>query len=145
MQAGVNSVLPSLPVTASERDNKEGDVSDNNFDDKKGMFSYSAVSSPLDRSERFTLHSLADLFIPTPNPFLWEAFSHAAITGEDYSLTFPSPSNQVLIYTAEWPGASWREQKCINFETVEKGIRTWALDCESCILQLSYCCKASSK
>ena len=35
---------------------------------------YSAVSSPLDRSKHFTLHSLADLFIPTPTQLLWEAF-----------------------------------------------------------------------
>ena len=47
-----------------------------------GMFLYSAVSSPLDRSKRFTFHPLADLFIPTPT-------SHAAIPREDYSLTFP--------------------------------------------------------
>ena len=30
------------------------------------MFLYSAVSSPLACSKRFTLHSLADLFIPIP-------------------------------------------------------------------------------
>ena len=40
----------------------------------KGMFLYSTVSSPLDRSERFTLRPLADLFIPTPTRLLWEAF-----------------------------------------------------------------------
>ena len=28
------------------------------------MFLYSAVSSPLDSSKRFTLHPLADLFVP---------------------------------------------------------------------------------
>ena len=50
------------------------------------MFSYSAVSSPLERSKRFTLHPLADWFIPTPTRLLWEAF---AIMSEDYSLTFP--------------------------------------------------------
>ena len=44
------------------------------------MFSYSAVSSSLDRSERFTLRPLEDLFIPTPTRLLWEAFSHAVIT-----------------------------------------------------------------
>ena len=32
----------------------------------KGIFFYSAVSRPLDRSKRFTLHPLADLFIQTP-------------------------------------------------------------------------------
>ena len=40
----------------------------------KGMLLRSAVSSPLDRSNRFTLHSLADMFIPTPTRLLWEAF-----------------------------------------------------------------------
>ena len=40
----------------------------------KGMFLYSAVSCPLDRSKRFTLHPLADLFNPTPTRLLWEAF-----------------------------------------------------------------------
>ena len=40
----------------------------------KGMVLYSAVSSPLDRSKRFTLHPLADLFIPTPTRLLLEEF-----------------------------------------------------------------------
>ena len=30
----------------------------------------------------FTLHPLADLFIPRPFQLLWEAFSHAAITAQ---------------------------------------------------------------
>ena len=58
----------------------------------KGMFLYSAVSSPLDYSPRFARHPLSDLFIPTQTRLLGEAFSHAAITREDYSLTFPPPS-----------------------------------------------------
>ena len=41
---------------------------------KKGMFLYSAVSSPLDCSKRFTLHPLADLFIPAPTRLLRAAF-----------------------------------------------------------------------
>ena len=40
----------------------------------KGMFLYSAVLSPLDRSKRFTHYPLEDLFIPTPIRLLWEAF-----------------------------------------------------------------------
>ena len=41
----------------------------------KGMFVlYSAVSSPLDRPKCFTLHPLADLFIPTPTRLLREPF-----------------------------------------------------------------------
>ena len=34
--------------------------------------------------------------------------------------------NQVVIYTAEWTGASRRERKFPSFETVAKGIRTRA-------------------
>ena len=33
---------------------------------KKGMFLYSAASSPVDRSKRFALFPLANLFIPAP-------------------------------------------------------------------------------
>ena len=33
-----------------------------------------AVSSALDRSKRFILYHLADLFIPTPTRLLWKAF-----------------------------------------------------------------------
>ena len=40
----------------------------------KGMFLYSAVYSPSDRSEQFTHHPLSDLVIPTPTRHLWEAF-----------------------------------------------------------------------
>ena len=51
---------------------------------------------------------------------------------EDYSLTFPPSSiARVLIYTAEWTGASWIERKFPNFEMVAKGIRTRALSIAS--------------
>ncbi len=53
------------------------------------MFLYSAVSSLLDCSKRFTRHPLADLSVPAPTRLPWEAFSHAAIMRKDYSLTFP--------------------------------------------------------
>ena len=48
--------------------------------------------------------------------------------------------SQVLIYTAEWTGASWRERKCLIFETAAKRIRTrpGSLGWESAILPLSY-------
>ena len=39
--------------------------------------------------------------------------------------------SQILIYTAEWTGASWRERKCPIFETVAKGIRTRVLSIAS--------------
>ena len=34
--------------------------------------------------------------------------------------------NQTLIYAGKWTGASRRERKCPNFETVAKGIKTRA-------------------
>ena len=111
---------------------------------KKGIFLYSAVSSPLDRSKRFTL------FLP------WQTCSfrhqldssgkhscHAAITHKDY-ITHISTTAQILIYTAdwtEWPGASWREQKCPNFESVAKrNSIPGSPDCKSDILPLN--CRA---
>ena len=46
---------------------------------------------------------------------------------------------QVLIYTAEWTEASWRDRKCPNFETVAKrDLNIGSLDCESGSLPLSY-------
>ena len=57
-------------VRRTQRKNREGFL----VSGKKVVFLYSAVSSPLDRSKRFTLHALADLFIPTPAGLLWEAF-----------------------------------------------------------------------
>ena len=48
-----------------------------------GMFLYSEVSSPVDRSKRFTL-SLIDLFIPTPTcGFSGKHSSQAGITRQD--------------------------------------------------------------
>ena len=67
------------------------------------MFLYSAESSPLDCSE--PLH-----FAPWQSCSL-RLFTH--ISSTVYS--------QVLIYTAEWTEASWREQKFPNCEAVAKG------------------------
>ena len=58
---------------------------------------------------------LTDLFIPTPSilatqQFCAKIFIHISTTVHSH----------VLIYTAEWTEASWREQKCPNFETVAK-------------------------
>ena len=45
---------------------------------------------------------------------------------------------QVLIYMAEWTGASWREWKYQNFKTIAKLIRfIGSLGCESHVLPLS--------
>ena len=41
---------------------------------------YSAVSSPLDRSKRFTFCSLTQMFIATSTRLIWKHSSHAAIT-----------------------------------------------------------------
>ena len=53
------------------------------------MLLYSAVSGPLRAC--YTSPS-GKLFSPAPTLFLREAFSHAAITREDYSFTFPALS-----------------------------------------------------
>ena len=67
--------------------------------------------------------------------------SHAANTYEDYWCTLHMSTavySQLLIYTAEWTGASWRERKCPSFETLTKGDSDpGSLDCESSILPLS--------
>ena len=47
---------------------------------RKGLFLYSAVSSPWDCSKRFTIHPLADLFIPRPSH---SALSHTTITAQE--------------------------------------------------------------
>ena len=72
-----------------------------------------AVSGPLDRSKRFTLRHQFDFSGK-------HSSSHAAITREVYSLTFPPLS------IARYSFIQLRERKCPNFETVAKGIRTWA-------------------
>ena len=92
------------------------------------MFLYSVVSSPLDRSKRFTLilpwqtcsfrHQLG---------FSWKHSSHAAIAQRLLIHMSTTVYSQVLIYTAESTEAPWSERKCPNFETVAKGIRTRAL------------------
>ena len=46
-----------------------------NYNKKVKVCFYIAVSSPLDRSKRFTLHPMTDLFVPTPTRYLWEAFA----------------------------------------------------------------------
>ena len=67
------------------------------------MFLYSVVSSPLDRSKRFIL------FLPWYScsfrhelGFSWKHSSHAEITGNDYSLTFPPLSGTHLYRWVDW-------------------------------------------
>ena len=55
-----------------------GDLVDTTCKSKTGIgkFLYSAVSSTQDRSKRFTLYSVTDLFTQTPSRLLWEASSY---------------------------------------------------------------------
>ena len=91
----------------------------------KGMVLYSAVSSPLDRSKRFTLSSPGrPVHSDTVLGFSWKHSSHAAIAKRLFTHISTTVYSQVLIYTAESTEASWSERKCPNFETVTTGIRT---------------------
>ena len=64
----------------------------------------------------------------TNSPSIWEAFSNAPITARIQFTHISTPVySQMLLYTAAWTGASWRERKCPSFETAAKGIRTQAL------------------
>ena len=68
----------------------------------KGMFLYSAVSSPLDRSKRFTLSSHGrTVHSDTVLGFSWTHSSHAAIAQRLFTHISTTVYNQVLNYTAE--------------------------------------------
>ena len=75
----------------------------------------------LDRSNHFTLHPLADLFIPTQTRLLWKHSSHAAITRVNYSLTIPP------LYIARYPFIHRGENENAQISKRAKGIRTRAL------------------
>ena len=106
----------------------------------KGMVLYSAISSPLDRSKRFTLSSPGrPVHSNTVFGFSWKHSSHAAIAQRLFTHISTTVYSQVLIYTAESTEASWSERKCPNFETVTTGIRTRDLSIASpAFYQLSY-------
>ena len=106
----------------------------------KGMVLDSAVSSPLDRSKRFTLSSPGrPVHSDTVLGFSWKHSSHAAIAQRLFTHIATTVYSQVLIYTAESTEASWSERKCPNFETVTTRIRTRALSIASpAFYQLSY-------
>ena len=82
------------------------------------MLLYSVVSSPSDRS---TLHSLADLFIPIPNRQLREAFSHAAIAAITARILFP-----IARYSFIQLSELGRRGEKKKLETAAKVIRTEA-------------------
>ena len=99
----------------------------------KGMFLYSAVSSPLDRSKRFTLFAFPGRPVHSDTNMA-SAGSILAMQQlrNDYSLTFPplSVARYSFIKLSQ-QRRQWRERKCPNFETVAKGIRTRALSIAS--------------
>ena len=71
---------------------------------------------------------LAVRFIPKPTRLLWEAFSpRSNYERRQFTHISTTAYSQVLISTAEWSGASWRERKCPNSETVAKGVTELAL------------------
>ena len=73
----------------------------------KGMVLYSAVSSPLDRSKRFTLSSPGrPVHSDTVLGFSWKHSSHAAIAQRLFTHISTTVYRQVLIYTAESTEAS---------------------------------------
>ena len=86
----------------------------------KYTFLYSTVFTLLDRSKRFTLHTLADQFILAPTRLLWEEFSHAAITvNRLFTDTFPPlPFTQLselgCCEKNENAGASKKQQNGLN-------------------------------
>ena len=104
------------------------------------MVLYSAVSSLLDRSKRFTLSSPGrPVHSDTVLGFSGKHSSHAAIAQRLFTHISTTVYSQVLIYTAESTEASWSERKCPHFETVTTGIRTRALSIASpAFYQLSY-------
>ena len=108
----------------------------------KVVFLYSAVSSPLDRSKRFTLFALpgrpvhSDTNSASPRSIL----ARQQLRAKAKSLTFPplSVARYSFIQLSE-QGRQWRERKCPIFETVTKSdSNPGSLDCESGILPLSY-------
>ena len=73
----------------------------------KGVVLYSAVSSPLDRSKRFTLSSSGrPVHSDTVLGFSWKHSSHAAIAQRLFTRISTTVYSQVLIYTAESTEAS---------------------------------------
>ena len=74
---------------------------------KEGMVLNSAVSSPLDRSKRFTLSSPGrPVHSDTVLGFSWKHSSHAAIAQRLFTHISTTLYSQVLIYTAESTEAS---------------------------------------
>ena len=108
----------------------------------KGSFLYCAVSSPLDRSRRFTLFALPDrpVHSDTNSASLGSILAMQHLRAKTKSLTFPplSIARYSFIQQSQL-GHQWRERKCPIFEMVAKGdSNPDSLDCETGILPLSY-------
>ena len=106
-----------------------------------GMLLYSAVSRPLDRSKRFTLflpwHYNETCSLRHQLEFSGKHSSHAAITRNDYSPTFPSITRYSFIQLSEL-GCHGENENAQTSKTVAKGdSNPGSLDCESSILPLS--------
>ena len=106
---------------------------------------YSAASSPLGNSKSFSFHTHPSSpgrhfhFQLTP---LGGILARQQLRSKGTRLithisTTVYSQEQVLIYTAEFTGASWRERKRPNFETGKWDSNQGSLDCESGILPLS--------
>ena len=100
------------------------------------------MSSPLDRSKRFTLFAFpgrpvhSDTNSASPGSIL----VRQQLRAKTKSLTCPplSIARYSFIQLSQL-GPQWRERKCQIFETVAKGdSNPGSLDCESGILPLSY-------
>ena len=99
----------------------------------KGSFLYSAVSSPLDRSKRFTLFAFpgrpvhSDTNSASPGSIL----VRQQLRANTKSITCPplSIARYSFIQLSQL-GPRWRERKCPIFETVAKGdSNPGSLDC----------------
>ena len=110
---------------------------------KVNVVLYSAVSSPLDRSKRFTHFASPGrpVHSDTNSASLGSILAMLQLRAKAKSLTFPPLSiiaRYSFIQLSEL-GHQWRERKCPIFETVTKGdSNPGSLDCESGILPLSY-------
>ena len=98
------SVLSNLPMTSGRR----------TFCFSKTDVLYCTVSSPSDRSNRFTLHPKADLFIPTPTRIPCEAFRPAVFTVHSHIVT--AVHTQIIVSKTEGIDASRTERCCLNIE-----------------------------
>ena len=109
---------------------------------KKGSFYIAHVSSPLDRSKRFTLfvspgrpvHSNTNSAPPG------SILARQQLRAKAKSLKFPTLSIARYSFTQlSQQGRQWRERKCPIFETITKrDSNPGSLDCESGILPLTY-------